>query len=49
MKQIDCHLNCKATAELHNSVNEDLLQEDKSLAQILVEEKDVSQDKDKSE
>lgn len=36
--KIDCQLNCKATAELNDSVLEDLKKEDKCLSGILGEE-----------
>ena len=49
MKQIDCQLNCKATAELKDTILSDLLQEDKSLADILQEDKDGIQNQDQSE
>jgi hypothetical protein len=37
-KQLDCQLNCKATAELKNSVAEDMLKEDRNLSDLLGEE-----------
>lgn len=46
MKQLDCKLNCKATAQLEDDVAEDLCKKDKCLANLLKEDKDESQDKD---
>jgi hypothetical protein len=38
-KQLDCELNCKATANLRNSILDDLTKKDKDLLALLKDEK----------
>ena len=45
-KQVESHLDCKATAALNNQIDEELNHEDKPLAELLEEEQ---QDGERSE
>ena len=42
--QVDSHLQCKSTASLDNQIAEDLCEEDRSLVELLAEDKFDTQD-----
>jgi len=46
MKQLDSQLNCKATAALDLQVEEDLQKKDRSLAELMEEDKNAETTKD---
>lgn len=43
-QNVECQLFCKASEDLQASVNDDLQHKDKSLENLLAEEKDASED-----
>ena len=45
-KQLDCHLYCRATASVEESVAEDLLKDDKGIKELLDEQQKTENNKE---